>query len=330
MPLPAATLHYPHDRVLLNRTRLAYVHLRNLLTDAKRDRAAKIYGFVSVWLPEELLLLYMQEGEVVNATATVDGLTFRSLSIAEGIAMVPSAAEFGEICFYEADDEQLATMYWSQVLEPVAWPAELNVHDPSAVFGFLVATMHDGVVEVRAENGGVSYGIVRNGTIARGFFADDGVANAGAEARLTALLAGGRLAERKKTRLWPLPPPLPVQAPPSMIQAYRDLMAAIVKRLVDGGIDGAPSVCEHARMMLVDRHPCLERFSLTHPHPRDPVTETPALSAAIGAWIGELLWTVVPADGTTPEQLIAELARDRRHMFQSAGLFDALPWKVEW
>jgi hypothetical protein len=328
MPLPAATLHYPHDRVLLSRTRLAYVHLRNLLTDAKRDRAAKVYGFVAVWLPEELLLLFMQEGEVVNATATLDGAHFRSLSIAEAIAMVPSAAEFGEICFYEADDEQLATMYWSQVLEPVAWPAELNVHDADAVFAFLHATMHDGVVEVRAENGGVNYGIVRNGNIARGFFAETRAADAAAE--FAALFAGGRVADRKRTRLWPVPPPLPVQAPPSMIQAYRDLMGAIVKRLVDGGVDGAPSVAEHARKMLVDRHPCLDRFSLTHPHPRDPVTEAPALSAAMGAWIGELLWTASPADGTAPGQLIAELSRERRHMFQSAGLFDALPWKVEW
>jgi hypothetical protein len=328
MPLPAATLHFPHDRVLLSRTRLAYVHLRNLLTDAKRDRAAKVFGYVAVWLPEELLLLYLQEGEVVNATATIDGLIFRALSIAEAIAMVPSAAEFGEICFCEADDEQLATMYWSQVLAPVAWPGELNVHDPAAVFGFLNATMHDGVVEVHAEDGGVNYGILRNGGITRGFFADAG--SAGAEVRLTALLAGGRIAERKKTRLFPVPPPLPVQAPPAMIQAYRDLMAAIVKRLVDGGMDGSPSVAEHARKMLVDRHPCLDFFSLTHPHPRDPVTDTPALSAAVGAWIGELLWTVVPQDGTKPEQLLGELARERRHMFQSAGLFDALPWKVEW
>jgi len=330
MPLPAATLHFPHDRVLLSRTRLAYVHLRNLLTDAKRDRAAKVYGFVAVWLPEELLLLYMQEGEVVNATATVDGMQFRSLSIAEAIAMVPSAAEFGEICFCEADDEQLATMYWSQLLEPVAWPAELNVHDPAALFAFLNATMHDGVIEVHSENGGLNYGIVRNGGIARGFFADAAVAGASAGARLTALLAGGRLSDRKRTRLWPVPPPLPVQAPPAMIQAYRDLMAAIVKRLVDGGVDGAPSVAEHARKMLTETHPCLERFSLTHPHPRDPVTESPALSGAMGAWIGELLWTAAPPDGITPERLIGELARDRRHMFQSAGLFDALPWKVEW
>jgi hypothetical protein len=115
-----------------------------------------------------------------------------------------------------------------------------------------------------------------------------------------------------------------------MIQAYRDLLGAIVKRLVDAGSDGAPHVAEHARMMLVDRHPALEYFSLTHPHPRDPVTEAPALSAGIGAWIGELLWTVPPADGTAPERLISELARERRHMFQTAGLFDSLPWKVEW
>lgn len=327
MPLPAATLHFPHDRVLLSRTRLAYVHLRNLLTDAKRDRAAKVFGYVAVWLPEELLLLYLQEGEVVNATATLDGLNFRALSIAEAIAMVPSAAEFGEICFCEADDEQLATMYWSQVLAPVAWPGELSVHDSAAVFAFLHATMHDGVLEVHAEDGGVNYGIVRNGGITRGFFADG--AAAAAELRVGELLTAGR-ADRKKTRLFPVPPPLPVQAPPSMIQAYRDLMAAIVKRLVDGGMDGAPSVTEHARKMLVDRHPCLDYFSLTHPHPRDPVTDTPALSAAVGAWIGELLWTVVPQDGTKPEQLIGELARERRHMFQSAGLFEALPWKVEW
>jgi hypothetical protein len=328
MPLPAATLHYPHDRVLLSRTRLAYVHLRNLLTDAKRDRAAKVYGFVAVWLPEELLLLFMQEGEVVNATATLDGSQFRSLSIAEAIAMVPSAAEFGEICFYEADDEQLATMYWSQVLEPVAWPAELNVHDAAGVFAFLDATMHDGVVEVHAHNGGVNYGIIRNGSVARGFFtefsADD------PDGQLAVLMAGVRPADRKCIRLWPVPPPLPVQAPPSMIQAYRDLTAAIVRRLVESGVEGAPAVAEHARMTLVDRHPCLDRFSLTHPHPRDPVTDAPALSAAIGAWIGELLWTASPPDGTTPEQLIGELARERRHMFQSAGLFDALPWKIEW
>ena len=67
MPIVAG-LRFPHSRVLLPRTRLAYVHLRNLLTDAKRDRAARISGYVAIWLPEEFVVLYLQRGEVVNAT----------------------------------------------------------------------------------------------------------------------------------------------------------------------------------------------------------------------------------------------------------------------
>ena len=323
MPLPANTLHYPVERVLLQRTRLAYVHLRNLLTDAKRDRAARVYAYVMVWLPEELLLLFLQEGEVVNATATADGAHFRALPIGEALGKVPSAAEFGDICFHCADDEQLATMYWSQVLVPVAWPTELLLDDASAVLAFLHATMHDGVVEVLAD-GGVNYVVFRQGVATRGFFAYR--ADGSAEQRLRALLDPARKA---MVQLWPVPPALPVQVPPALIRAYRELMAAVVKRLVESGTDGAPAVAEHARHMLLERHPALERFSLQHPNPRDPVTETAALSAAIAAWLGELLWTAVPADGSSPERIIAELTSDRRHVFQSAGLFDALPWKIE-
>jgi hypothetical protein len=325
MPLPAATLRYPHERELLHRTRLAYVHLRNLLTDAKRDRAARVYGYVAVWLPEEVLLLFLQEGEVVNATGSTDGRHFRSHPLAEALAMVPNAAEFGEVCFHECEDEQLACMYWSQVGNVVEWPAELNLRDPGAVLAFLNATMYDGMVEVEAD-GGVNYAVVRNGRVVRGFFADTSVG--AADARIAVLLTtarGGSLA-----KLWPVPQPLPVQAPPALIQAYRDLMTGVVKRLVDGGATGAPAVAEHARKLLVDSHPALDRFSVSQPSPRDPVIEAPALAAAMGAWLAELLWAAAPPEGMTPERLIGELTRERRHVFQSAGLFDALPWKAEW
>ena len=149
MTLRASSLHYPVDRALLRRTRLAYVHLRNLLTDAKRDRAARVFGYVGVWLPDELLVLYMQEGEVVNATATADGARFRSLPISEAIAKVPSAAEFGEICFHEADDEQLATMYCDAgCTTRWRWPPELAAHDAHAVLAYLHAD------DVRRRGGG--------------------------------------------------------------------------------------------------------------------------------------------------------------------------------
>jgi hypothetical protein len=309
--------------VLLQRTRLAYVHLHNLLTDAKRDRGARVYGYVCVWLTEEFLVLYLQAGEVVTATASSDGVHFRAIAIGDALAMVPGAAEFGEICFHEAEDEQLATMYWTQLGAPDPWPSPIAPGDPQGVLACLHSTVYDGTVEVRSDFG-VNYGVVRHGRIVRGFFVDKGVG--AADARLGALLLHRGM---HAPRLFRVPPPLPAQAPPALVTAYRDLMTALVHRLVAAGAEGAPAMAEHARAQLEPSHPPLERFARAQLVRRDPVTDTPLLSAAIGAWIGALLGAAPYTEGT-PAQLVAELTRDRRHMFAAAGLYDALPWRVEW
>jgi hypothetical protein len=342
MSLPAGGLRFPRFRVLLPRTRLAYVHLRNLLTDAKRDRSARVFGYVCVWLPDEFLLFFMEEGEVVNATASPDGQRFHAIAIADAVSRVPREAEYGEVCFHEGDDEQLAMMYWSQVLEPVGWPPDLSQDNPDAVLAFLHATMHDGVLEL-VEEETRSYAVVRHGKILRGYFSDDFAGTP--EEQVRAIL--GQRDRWVRARLWPVPPPLPVQAPPALIQAYRELMATAVRKLSESGVTSAPSVAEHARKHLASRHPSLERLPISESAPaapsltstlsfgrsvasalKDPIAETRVLSAAVGAWLGELLWNAPPGDGSTPERFLEDLCRERRHMFQGAGLFDALPWKL--
>src|SRR3954470_6053751 len=106
MPAIVAGLRFPYSRVMLPRTRLAYIHLRNLLNDAKRDRSARLSGYVAVWLPEEFLVLYLQQGEVVNATI-MDAKGFRAVAISSALERIPPEPEYGEICFNEAEDEQL-------------------------------------------------------------------------------------------------------------------------------------------------------------------------------------------------------------------------------
>ena len=106
MPATVTGLHYPSLRVLLPRTRLAYVNLKNLLGDAKRDRQARVSGYVAIWLPEELLILYLQRGEPVNACHN-DGQGFQPIALGAAIDMVPAEPEYGEITFCEAEDEQL-------------------------------------------------------------------------------------------------------------------------------------------------------------------------------------------------------------------------------
>jgi hypothetical protein len=343
MSLPAGGVRFPRFRVLLPRTRLAYVHLRNLFTDAKRDRAARVFGYVCVWLPDEFLLFFLQEGEIVNASASPDGQRFHPIAIADAVAKVPREAEYGEVCFHEADDELLAVMYWTQMMEPAAWPSDISQDNPDSVLGFLHATMHDGVLEIIHDEGR-SFAVLRQGKVVRGYFCDDAFGAAETQVRSLLSLKDSWV----RARLWPVPPVMPQQAAPALIQAYRELVSSVVKKLTESGAASAATVAEHARKHLAPRHPALERMATTldpasgstsltqtlsygrtpTSTTRDPIAETRVLSAAVGAWLGELLWNAPPGDGTPPERFLENLVRERRHMFQGAGLFDALPWKL--
>jgi hypothetical protein len=196
----------------------------------------------------------------------------------------------------------------------------------SALLGHLMATLFDGVVEIVAY-GGVSYLVFQHGMPLRGYYADE--ANGDTTSRTRSLVerafqTGGSV------RRWPVPPALPNQAAPALITAYRELVGTLMRRLTESGAHGAFAVAEHARHHLVARHPALDRFSLTLPNQRDPVVETPALSLAIAAWLKETMWHLHLPDGVRVEALMAEVARSRRHLFQAAGLWEALGWEIPW
>ncbi len=318
-------IRYPAKRVLLQRTRLAYVHLRNLLTDAKRDRAARVSGYVAVWMPEELLVLFLEEGEVVNATSSPDGLAFDAIAISDAIGRVPASAEYGSICFHEATNEQLDLMYASQTGTALPFPRELVSTDATALLAYLDGLMVEGALEVIAD-GAVNYVSLDAGRPAHGFFVDSRAAEPTIHLRQ---VLEGRLSAPPIVRLWPVPEALPAQASPALIQSYRELMTSLQARLHSAGKSSATEIIEGARRSLVARHPLLERFSPAVDRAKDPVTDTAALTKAIGAWLADVLWAAAP-DELTPEALLRELTTSRRHVFQAAGLYDALPWKVKW
>lgn len=326
MPAPAiAGLRFPHERILLSRTKLAYVHLRNLITDAKRDRAARVFGYVAIWLPDGLVVLYMQEGEVVNATFSADGDQWHAMPIAEAIAKVPGEPEFGEICFHECDDEQLACMWQAQHQETEAWPAELTVTDARSLFPYLRATTWDGMLEI-VKDGSRHFLVFRDGSVVRTFIADD--SQGPVPARVLKLFEPSRFGGKLRVRRWGVPPALPAQASPALIAAYRDLLARLMERLRAGGSEGAYELAESARTMLVERHPVLAQLRVGVAPTRDPVVSSEALTGAVAAWVGELLFATSDFGGATPESVLAELTRERRHMLQSAGFYERLPWTV--
>src|SRR5437867_752092 len=257
MPIVAG-LRFPYSRVMLSRTRLAYIHLPHLLTDAKRDRSARLSGYVAVWLPEEFLVLYLQRGEVVNATV-MDAKGWRAVAISSALERVPAEPEYGEICFHEADDDQLKSMFAAQTTQSDPWPAELKVTDPSALFPFLMSIMFDGMVEIISEDA-VNYLLFKAGSVDRAFLSVQGSGTI--IDRVAKLFAADRAAALGKLRRWSTVDPLPVQAAPALVQAYRELINALVQKLIGAGRDSAPAIAEQARQNLIKKFPELESFAV--------------------------------------------------------------------
>ncbi|MDQ2664494.1 MAG: hypothetical protein M3Z05_00615 [Gemmatimonadota bacterium] len=324
MPATVAGLRYPYTRVLLPRTRLAYVHLKNLLTDAKRERGARVSGYVAIWLPEEFLVLYLQQGELINACSH-DGKHFHAVAIGAAVEKVPSEPEYGEICFCEAQPEQLACMYASQTEPALTWPPELRTSDPKSLFPYLIASMFDGLVELAVE-GEVNFLLFKHGVVHTAYLS--GPNEGTLVERVSRLFARDRRALHMGVRHWAQPAALPHQAATGLVQAYRDLTTSLVLRLVADGRESAPAIAEHARSTLVEAHPALEGFSFNGRPTKAVVADATALTDAIAALINEVLWTAVDQESATPEQMLRELTHERRHLFTSAGLFERLSWKL--
>ncbi len=324
MPSTVAGLRYPCTRVLLPRTRLAYVHVKNLLSDAKRDRSARVSGYVAIWLPEEFLVLYLQRGELVNACLH-DGRSFQPIAIGAAIEKVPTEPEYGEICFHEADDEQLACMYCTQTQPSDPWPPELRTSDPAALFPYLMASVFDGLVEI-AHEGAVNYLVFKDGVVRATYLA--GMQGGSMVERVSRIFDAERRALHLAVRRWPQPAPIPVQAPTSLVQAYRDLTTSLILRLVADGRESAPAIAEHARQTLLPTHPSLEGISFSGRSPRAVVADAEALTNGVAALINELLWAAGDQAGDGPSGMLRDLMHERRHLFQSAGLFDRIAWKV--
>ena len=324
MPAIVAGLRYPYSRVLLPRTRLAYIHLRNLLTDAKRDRSARLSGYVAIWLPEEFVVLYLQHGEVVNATI-MDAKGWRAVAITSALDHLPAEPEYGEICFNEAEDDQLAAMFAAQTVTEEPWPSDLRVTDPAALFSFVKSIMFDGTVEIMAE-GSANYLVFRAGTLDQAFLSF--AATGSVAERVAKLFSPEGKAEQGKFRRWSHVDPLPLQAPPALVQAYRELSHALVQRLVAAGRESAPAIAEQARQNLLKTHPELDSFCIGKRPTREPIADTGKLTTAVTKWLSEVMWAAADHEAAPPEALLKELTWERRHMFQSAGFYDQMPWKV--
>src|ERR1041384_6996536 len=138
-PVRLTELAFPHGNLLIHRTRLAFIHLENLLSFAKRDRDGRIDGYLIAWLPDECVLVFLRKGEAVNA-ASMHTVGREVITITEALRRIRPERERGEIAYAAAPMEQLAWMYQS-----CAAPVEMKTVDASNPGAFFAAFAKDKV-----------------------------------------------------------------------------------------------------------------------------------------------------------------------------------------
>ena len=325
MPALAARLRYPHGRVLLGRTKLAYVHLRNLLNDAKRDRTARVAGYVAIWLLEEFLVLFLREGEVVNAVrATQSGN--EAVAISSALGRVPAEPEFGEIAFYEAPVELLVCMYHTLLIPSDPWPAGFAAGDPRLLFPYLRGGKFSGVVEV-VNRDTANYLVLQDGLIEQTFVVDDN--GLGRTEQLSRVFGPESARPKARVAAWRGPMHMPTQAPAALVAVYRELIERMYAELGSYGVPVPSAVGERVRDALLRRYPALSRFAAGS-RPEDPSEDGQEVTAGVAAWVTDTAREALDGDEDAARRVLGEAARERRHMLHAAGFLSALPWELEW
>lgn len=323
-----ADLRFPAGRQLICRTRLPYIHLDNLLNFAKIDRDGRVDAFLAAYLPDEVALIFFQQGQAVNAVA----LTPRDrapIAIADALGLMRKHAERSELVFCEAPFEQLVWMYHAGVapLQPIP----VDQKNPATMFAALQAERFTGLVEFLVD-GRVNYLKLADGRFTSGYFAEK-PADTPVAAWIEQLLKPHADGSRPAVVAGAFQPgaDLPEQASAALLEAARE----VFWRLAEHAEREAPQSGLKRALQLRDavavKHPPLASVSVPRDQPLSAAVMTPAeVTTGLALWSRKLLEQLeVVAPGAAPD-ILKGATKDYRFLLQRAGFYGHLPWTVSW
>jgi len=312
--------------VQIARTRIAFIHLDNLVHFAKNDRDGRVDGYIAVYLSDELLLLFLHSGDLTTAVSfTTSGRSV--IPLAAALRRMREQLARGELLFCEAPLEQLAWMYQSGAAP--AQPHPTASAERARALEALTNERYSGVVELIID-GQVSYLRLEQGALRAAYCAD-----APGDRPPPDLL--GRLAARAATAgtvavsVFPATGELPAQPAPALIDAYRE----VFWRIVEVGEREVPGEVTRRALALRDTlspiHGSLTVLGAERGKPPVPVVTTPeAMTSGLADWALQLLEQLeIIAPGVAPG-VLRDATREQRYVLQRAGFYARLPWPIEW
>ncbi|MEO8294768.1 MAG: hypothetical protein ABI613_04565 [Gemmatimonadota bacterium] len=323
-----ADLTFPASGVMLPRTRAIFVHLENLLSFAKRDRDGRVDGYLTGYLPEEDVVLFFRQGEVINA-ATIGPGGRAVVPISEALRRLKSDPERSEFCYAAATAEQLNWMF-----SACAASTELRFVDPRApeqIFPVLAGESFTGVLELISQ-GRVNYLKFESGRFIRGYLCDR-PATSSVVRYMESLfelrpdgahpaIAGSVSQEGRD---------IPVQAPVVQVKAYREMIQRICLAVEQELPDEGRRKGERASVAIASSHPAFSVLAGTaiDEEPAIPVPAE-ALTQSFAEWTTRFLQEVEIVSPGTAERVIRNATREQRFVLQAAGFYDQIPWRINW
>jgi hypothetical protein len=280
------------------------------------------------YLPEEVVLLFLRKGELVNAASI--GPHGRSvMAIGEGLRRLKSDPERSECCYAEATTEQLNWMF-----SACAAPAKLRFIDsrqPEQIFPALAGENFTGVLELISQ-GRVNYLKFASGRFVRGYLCDrpSGGSVVKYMESLFTLRADGSPPAIAGS-LVPEEGDIPAQAHGTLVRVYRDLFNRISLAIVDELPADGRRKGERASAAVQALHPVFSVLTsaAADDEPSSPISAD-ALTASFADWTARVLQEVEVVSPGSAERLIRESTRHQRFVLQAAGYYDKLPWKIRW
>ncbi len=323
-----ADITFPTTGTLLSRTRLAFIHLDNLISFAKGDRDGRVDAYVVGYFPDELVLLFFKQGEVVNAACMRSDARV-VLPIAEALRRLKAEEERGEILYAAAPAEQLDLMF--AACAGPARPRPVESREPASLFRGLASAGFTGAIELISE-GRVSYLKAREGRFVAGWFYDkpEGMSVAEYVQSLFRLLPSGTLPVIAAADVPDLGP-LPTQAPPAQVRMYRELLLRLGEAAEAEMPGQGQRKSDRVRASLLPEHPMLGFLATGEEEAVSAVT-VPAerLTEGLAAWATQLMEEVEVVSPGSAVRLLREATREQRFVLQAAGFYDRLPWEVTW
>jgi hypothetical protein len=323
------TYQFPHEVAHLPRTRLSYVNLPGILSDGKRDRSARVAGYVCIQLGERCFLVFLRGGEPFNA-ALIQRDTRGAAALSEVLRIVGTESERGEggqIGYFGATEAQLQVMLATLLNDPVAWEEPVDPTRPDRLFPVLRERRFSGVLEL---GDGARFHYVRfeDGAYREGWFTDRDPSTPIPDfLRQVFERSGASL----RATLFPAFAEMPVQAGPGFVDLYRRLVGGTLRELAQAiGRETALELVRKGQAAAAERHECVAAFRVTEEGrvSGDPVASPVTLTDGVAAWLTDVLISAAEHDGVDPAAIVERTARDSRFVLAENGFFQRLPWAL--